>query len=316
MGIFMTLFIIGFFLTLLFSGLSFLGDFDLFGDIDADLDSDFDADLDLDADIDIDADLDIDGDIDGIDGGVDGVEHLAGFSFLSPYVISYFLMGVGMGGTFLEETFDLSDPALYGGALVIGIATMLILQKILRTFFVDSQANNLVQNKDFPGLIGVVTLRIPEGDIGEVALRTRSGTIKMAARAEQFLPLGTKVKVVEKLGSFLRVVPVGKVMINEKMESSESPENGSGEQSTDQGSPAEVESEFTFDAYRKKEEAKKPTIIYDQRNITINDSVINRSDFGPVGGAPNEEKPTSVLKKEMKKKLANEIFADEDVKEQ
>lgn len=79
----------------------------------------------------------------------------------------------------------------------------------------------------------------------------------------------------------------------------------------------EEESEFTFEAYRKKEEARKPTVIYDQRTITIKDSVINRSDFSELGGGEAEkERSPSELKKEMKKQIANELFKGEEEQEQ
>jgi len=76
----------------------------------------------------------------------------------------------------------------------------------------------------------------------------------------------------------------------------------------------EEESDFTFEAYRKKEEAKKPTVIYDQRNITIKDSVINRSDFSELGNGNGIEKSPSELKKEMKKQIADELFSSDDDK--
>lgn len=311
MGIFVTLFFIGLVLAIIMIGLSFMGDFDLFGDIDVDLDTDVDVDVDL--DVDLDTDIDIDGDVD-VDGDVDGgAEHYAGFSFLSPYMISFLFMGVGMGGTFLEDSYNFDEPVLYTGAFAIGLVIMVVMQKVFRAFFVNTQVNSLVKNKDFAGAIGVVSLRIPEGDIGEVAVSTRSGTIKMAARADQFLPLGTKVVVKEKLGTFLMVKAVGEVKVPKKIESKDTERDdkkGAGTGTDVAEKKKEEESEFTFEAYKKKEEAKKPTVIYDQRNITIKDSVINRSDFGEVGGEKGEEKPPSVLKKEMKKKLAEEIITD------
>lgn len=307
MGIFVTIFLVGLALSIIMIGLSFLGDLDLFGDFDIDMDTDIDADIDLDLDTDMDFDSD-----------VDGTESYGGFSFLSPYMIGFLLMGIGIGGTFLEETYDLDEIVLNAGALAIGLVIMLVMQKIFRGFFVNTQVNSLVQNKDFAGAIGVVTLRIPDGDVGEVAVSTRMGRIKMAARAEQYLPEGTKVKITEKLGNTLRVDPMEEVRADPKPEQSPGgKETGTtkGSMESEKRSPHDQESgDFTFDAYRKKEEAKKPTVIYDQRNITIRDSVIHKSDFSELGNHGNEEKKPSAseLKKEMRKQLADELFTGEE----
>lgn len=307
MGIFVTIFLVGLLLSIIMIGLSFLGDLDLFGDFDVDMDTDIDADIDLD----MDADMDFDSD-------VDGTESYGGFSFLSPYMIGFLLMGIGIGGTFLEETYDLDEIVLNAGALAIGLAIMLVMQKIFRGFFVNTQVNSVVRNKDFSGAIGVVTLRIPDGDVGEVAVSTRMGRIKMAARAEQYLPEGTKVRVTEKLGNTLRVYAMEEVRAKPKPEQSPGgKETGTTGESSgiEKGSTYDQESsDFTFDAYRKKEEAKKPTVIYDQRNITIRDSVINKSDFSELGNHGMEEKKPSAgeLKKEMRKQLADELFSGEE----
>ena len=310
MAIFVTIFLFGLVISIIMIGLSFLGDLDLFGDIDVDMDTDIDADVDLDLDTDMDFDSD-----------VDGTESYGGFSFLSPYMIGFFLMGIGIGGTFLEETYNLDEIVLNAGALAIGLAIMLIMQKIFRGFFVNTQVNSLVRNKDFSGAIGVVTLRIPDGDVGEVAVSTRMGRIKMAARAEQYLPEGTKVKVTEKLGNTLRVVAMEEVKVKPKPEDAPEKKDTDPTAKSADGetpSPGETEGgEFTFDAYQKKEEAKKPTIIYDQRNITIKDSVINKSDFSELGNSgAGEKKPSaSELKKEMKKQIADELFKGEEKKD-
>ena len=69
---------------------------------------------------------------------------------------------------------------------------------------------------------------------------------------------------------------------------------------------------FDDSHYNKKEEAKKPTVIYDQRNITIKDSVISRSDFSELGGESKTEATPGGLKKKMKKDIENEVFTDEE----
>jgi hypothetical protein len=303
MAIFVTIFLVGLILAIIMIGLSFLGDFDLFGDIDVDIDGDIDADIDLDLDSDFDFDSDI-----------DGTESYGGFSFLSPYMISFFLMGVGIGGTFLEESYDLDEMLVYSGSLVIGLAIMLVMQKIFRGFFVNTQVNSLVQNKDFTGAIGVVTLRVPEGDIGEVAVSTRMGRIKMAARSDQFLPQGTKVKVIEKLGTTLRVISMEEIRIKPpiKEEDGSSGRKGDASSGTKNAGDKE-EGEFTFEAYRKKEEAKKPTVIYDQRTINIKDSVINKSNFSELAEGSEEERKRSPgeMKREMKKEIADGLFTGE-----
>lgn len=295
MEVFTTLFLLGLFLCVIMIFMSFLGDFDVLGgDMDVDLDGDFDMDADMDFDTDI-----------------DGTDHNVGFSFFSPFVISFLLMGIGMGGTVLDESYDLESPVLFGGALIIGVCLMVAVQKMLRAYFVNSQVNSLVRNRDFKGAIGVVTLRIPESDIGEVAVSTKMGRIKMAARADMFLPEGTKVIIKEKLGNNLIVKPADPTKVDKP--SGEKNEVEMKESSVDESKQTkeDEESEFTFEAYRKKEEAKKPTVIYDQRNITINDSVISRSDFSEMGATSDEKPLPSEMKKKMKKEIANEIIKDE-----
>lgn len=315
MELFMTIFVIGLILAIIMGGLSFLGDLDLFGGLDVDLDTDIDTDIDMDMglDTDIGADTELDGDAGGGGStGASGANTLQGYSFISPFMISFFLMGTGMAGTFIEESYGPGEPAvLYGGALALGFIIMAIMQKVFRAFFVNTQVNSLVRSSDFPGMKGVVTLRIREGDIGEVAVFTRSGTIKMAARSDRYLPEGTKVRVIEKLGSFLRVQPVGEVAAAPAATASPPPEPDlapAGGQLNLPRAPETADPEFTFEAYRKREEAMKPTVIYDQRNINIRDSVINRSDFGLNGPDPPEERPAGAMKREMKKEITDEVM--------
>jgi len=311
MGIFVTLFVVGLILSVIMIGLSFIGDFDA-------MDGDLDLDLDTDLDIDLDTDIDIDGDFD-----IDGAEHGVGFSFVSPFMISFLLMGIGMGGTILEENFSMEGMTLYGSAFVIGLVIMLALQKVFRTYFVKSQVNSLVRNRDFSGATGVVTLRIPKDDVGEVAVTTKMGRLKLAARSHEYIPNGTKVKVLEKVGTTLRVVPAERISGKEEPDTEsngetkariDSTENGKDDKEGEDGKHDKEESSFTFEAYRKKDEGKKPTVIYDQRNITIKDSVISRSDFSELGSNGDKEATPSELKMKMKKEIANELFKDENDK--
>ena len=294
MEIFLTIFLIGLFMVVFMLMLNFAGDFDVFG-----------GDLDLDLDLDIDADLDLD-----LDSDIGGGDHQVGISYISPFVLSFLFMGFGAGGTFLEEAYSLEYPLLHLGALFIGLVTMVVMRKIFRRLFVDMQFNSTIRNRDFVGATGMVNLRIPEGDIGEIAVSTRLGRLKMAARAKEFIPEGTKVKVIEKVGNILLVEPVEKIKLSEKREDMTPAGERIGEPkpSDEKKEKAKEESDFTFEAYRKKEKAKKPTVIYDQRHITIQDSIISRSDFSEIGGEDEEGPSPGKLKDSIKKGLKDELY--------
>ncbi len=304
---FLMIFIIGVFLAVIMIFFSFAGDIDLFA---GDLDVDTDIDLDLDMDTDLDTDFDTD---------IDGSDHSVGISYISPGVLAFLCMGIGAGGTFLQDSTDLDFPFVIAGSLVIGIITMVVMRKIYRRLFVDMQVNSTIREKDFVGATGLVSLRIPKGDIGEVTVSTRLGYLKMPARADSYIPHGAKIKVLEKIADTLFVEAIEKMSVpdeevkEEKMaESSKNQETRAEDKSLDnEVSKKEEESEFTFQAYRKKEEAKKPTIIYDQRHITIKDSVITRSDFSELGGNGEQHESPGSYKESMKDTLKKEAFKED-----
>lgn len=174
----------GFFLVLsAFMG----GDHDFGSDADFDLDADVDVDVDIDADIDADVDIDIDADADA-DGDLDIHGEISLLSpFLSLRFWLYFAAFFGLTGTaftFLEygETITLII------ALVLGFLSGYLASYILKKMGAKD-VNSAINNNDYAGQIGTVSLSFKKGERGKILLQMGGQQIEMTAFTDDEIEL-------------------------------------------------------------------------------------------------------------------------------
>jgi membrane protein implicated in regulation of membrane protease activity len=136
----------------------------------------------------------------GLDHGVDH-GHDAGPSWFSTRVIAMFLTGFGATGA-IASSYGLSYPLSAG----LGVATGLIVGYAgfqLIHFFMRQQASSTVEETDMVGLLGTVTVSIPQNGLGQVVLEVKGRRVFPSARAcsDAVIEEGTQVKIVRSAGS-------------------------------------------------------------------------------------------------------------------
>jgi len=280
MEIYLAFFIFGLLLVIVLASLGMIGDFDS-GDADVDVDVDVDMDIDMDVDMDVDMDIDMDVDMDvdadaggdtGLDGGAfdaDSGHPTGSISPMSPFIVGFFFFSFGSVGMVLEERELLDTFVTFGAALGGAVVITGFFRYCLTLFFIKSQASSLVTKRDFIGQLATVLVAIPGGDrTGSIRVETKDGLKQKSARASH--PIARKDVVRIKY-------IVGRIYFVEKVHGMEPKNVGIEEQ----------EEKSSLLGKKKNKEAKsgliiKPpqTVIYDQRNIEIKDSVVQRTDFG------------------------------------
>lgn len=95
------------------------------------------------------------------------------------------LVGTGLG---LSEPLTLIPAFGFGG--VSGVITWIFLR-----FLYASQATTSIQPPDYKGLIGRVTVPIPEGKLGQVTLTVKMRTRNLPARSENGAPIPAQARV-------------------------------------------------------------------------------------------------------------------------
>ncbi|HWJ64393.1 MAG TPA: hypothetical protein VNS19_20645 [Acidimicrobiales bacterium] len=140
---------------------------------------------------------------DGVFDLLDGVE--VGGDWLSLPVLAAFFGAFGFGAGAFYESIGLA--ALVPG-LVIGLVFAVLAIRLIR--YVDGGPQDAPETEaSLRGAIGrIVTVPGP-GAYGEVLLQRINGPTKVACRADQVLPLGTEVVVVDVASSTLvTVIPL------------------------------------------------------------------------------------------------------------
>jgi hypothetical protein len=130
------------------------------------------------------------------------------FSFINPTSIVLFLLGFGFFGYVFLNTAHLLLPlalilAVVGGLVVVGLILML-----LSRIFGDSEGATIQDVSDRTGLLGKVSMTIPEGGLGEILYVSPGGMRKsIAARSVngQRLERGEEVVVINYQGGVAEV---------------------------------------------------------------------------------------------------------------
>ena len=128
-------------------------------------------------------------------------------SILSPRVVAMFLMGFGAAAG-VARFYDLSYPlsclaGIVAGGLIGGVMFFIL------EFFAKQQANSLFETKSLVGNIGTVAVTIDGNQPGEVAVSYagRYGTYVARSQSGEIIGKGSRVMVVEAVGSDLIVEP-------------------------------------------------------------------------------------------------------------
>jgi membrane protein implicated in regulation of membrane protease activity len=150
---------------------------------------------------DIGADVDVDtGDIPSFDQGE------VGLPSISPMSIASFITAFGAFGIISRQLLGASPTTSLIYAVVGGIVIGVIAQ-LLFIFVFSPQTSSLRSRSDIVGLTGEVTIPIPEGGVGQIAVVSRGtrATYSARARAGQTFKQGDLVRVVELAGSIVFV---------------------------------------------------------------------------------------------------------------
>lgn len=277
-SIYLVLFIFGLIFSAVLASLGFIGDFDSDSDVDLDVDTDVDLDFDTDVDLDVGGDIDgpdldagggdvdaggdIDaGDIDAgdIDADSDSINKVGGISPLSPFILSIFATTFGGFGIIFEEQV-LNEYLVFLLAIVCGLAVTEICRYGFKFLFIKQQATTTVRTKDLVGEVGEVIVSIPmDGNVGTVQIITKAGRMTFSAKAKYEIASREIVKVTRQVGDVLYV-----------------------EKESETLGDIVPKKNLPDDKSIKKIEVKDGpiTIIYDQKQIEIKDSVVQKTNFG------------------------------------
>ncbi len=125
-----------------------------------------------------------------------GLEHEiegAGPSPFSLRTVAMFAVGFGAGGL-IGQGLGLSDPLTLVPAGGVGLVTGALMWAFLRFLYAE-QASTSIQAADYVGLVGRVTVSIPSGKPGQVALVVRGQRMNVPARSEDGSPIPGQVQV-------------------------------------------------------------------------------------------------------------------------
>ena len=151
--------------------------------------------------LDIGTDVDVDtGDIPSFDHGE------VGLPSISPMSIASFITAFGAFGIISRQLFGATPTTSLIYAVVGGLAVGVVAQ-LLFIFVFSPQTSSLRSRSDIVGLIGEVTIPIPEDGVGQIAVVSRGirATYSARAKAGQTFKQGDLVRVVELAGSIVFV---------------------------------------------------------------------------------------------------------------
>lgn len=136
-----------------------------------------------------------------------GVEHDAGPSLFSARVIASFLTAFGVGGI-VGRYYNLSHPAASGIGVVAGVALASLVYQFAKLLY-GQQASSEVHMTALVGRSAEVTVAIPAGGVGKVALTYRGEHTEHIARSAtgQAVVRGAEVVITGLGGDSLVVAP-------------------------------------------------------------------------------------------------------------
>jgi membrane protein implicated in regulation of membrane protease activity len=133
------------------------------------------------------------------------VGHEGGPSIFSARIMASFLTAFGVGGV-VARYFDLSHPVASGTGVVFGVVMAGVVYLFARALY-SQQASSIVSLSALVGHSGEVSVRIPDGGVGQVALTMGGELTTQIARSVdgRGIPPGARVVVKELRGDSLIV---------------------------------------------------------------------------------------------------------------
>lgn len=149
-----------------------------------------------------------DHDIGGHDGGIGhGEADFGGPSLFSVRTMAAFLTAFGVGGV-VGRYYDLSHPAASGVGIVTGIVMAGIVYQFAKLLY-SQQASSEVHMATLVGRTAEVSIAIPAGGVGQVALTVGGERTEHIARSAAATPLprGAEVVITALRGDSVVVAP-------------------------------------------------------------------------------------------------------------
>ena len=168
-------------------------------------DADLDLDVDLDADVDVDVGAGLEAHADGVDVDVDGM-HLA--DWFSVRFVIYFAAMFGLTGTVLTTMTDMGRSGVLVTSIVGGVLVGQAVHQTMR-WLKRTSNDSSTRSEDYLNRPGRVTVSIPPGGRGEVAIQVRDGERclpAIARREDEAFAMGAQVAIVEVQGGTAIVV--------------------------------------------------------------------------------------------------------------
>ncbi|HEY3177084.1 MAG TPA: NfeD family protein [Candidatus Polarisedimenticolia bacterium] len=136
-------------------------------------------------------------------------DHGGGPSVLSARVMASFLTAFGVGGV-VARYYKLSHPVASGVGVVSGIVLAGIVYQFARILY-SQQASSEVRMTGLVGKSAEVTVAIPQGGVGQIALSVGGERTEQIARSDdgRALPRGAEVVISGLRGETVIVAPAG-----------------------------------------------------------------------------------------------------------
>ncbi|HEY7414430.1 MAG TPA: hypothetical protein VH593_04505, partial [Ktedonobacteraceae bacterium] len=100
------------------------------------------------------------------------------FSYISPLSIALFLVGFGFFGYVFHTTTLLASPLIFSFSIIGGLFIAGLLLTAMSRIFKDSEGSTVQDVSDRTGLLGKVSLTIPEKGLGEILYVSPGGLRK------------------------------------------------------------------------------------------------------------------------------------------
>jgi membrane protein implicated in regulation of membrane protease activity len=132
-----------------------------------------------------------------------------GPSIFSARIMAAFLTAFGVGGV-VARYLELSHPAASGVGVLCGVAMASVVYLFAKTLY-GQQASSIVRLSSLVGHVGEVSVRIPDGGVGQVTLTVGGERTTQVARSadERAIPSGARVVVKDLQGDSLIVDRTG-----------------------------------------------------------------------------------------------------------
>jgi hypothetical protein len=123
--------------------------------------------------------------------------HFSLFAYINPTSVALFLLGFGFSGYFFHTTTPLAATILLVLALIGGLLVSALVLLLLNRIFANSEGSTIQDVSDRTGMIGKVSITIPENGIGEIIYLSPGGLRKsIAARGLDGIRVEREAEVV------------------------------------------------------------------------------------------------------------------------